>query len=45
MISERKKNLLEIIIKEYLQTATPVSSGSLVKNINLIFLRQQLEMK
>lgn len=37
MISERKKNLLEIIIKEYLQTATPVSSGSLVKKYQLSF--------
>jgi len=37
MISERKKNLLEIIIKEYLQTATPVSSGSLVKKYKLNF--------
>ena len=37
MISERKKTLLEIIIKEYLQTATPVSSGSLVKKYKLNF--------
>lgn len=37
MISERKKNLLEIIIKEYVQTATPVSSGSLVEKYKLAF--------
>ena len=37
MISERKKNLLEIIIKEYLQTAVPVSSGALVKKYKLSF--------
>ena len=35
MISERKKLLLEIIIKEYLKTATPVSSGVLVKKYKL----------
>lgn len=37
MISERKKNLLDIIIKEYVQTANPVSSGSLVKKYKLSF--------
>lgn len=37
MISDRKKNLLEIIIKEYVQTATPVSSASLVKKYKLDF--------
>ncbi len=35
MISERKKLLLEIIVKEYLKTATPVSSGVLVEKYNL----------
>jgi heat-inducible transcriptional repressor len=35
MISERKKLLLEIIIKEYLKTATPVSSGVLVEKYKL----------
>jgi len=37
MISDRKKNLLEIIIKEYVQTANPVSSGSLVEKYKLAF--------
>ncbi len=37
MISERNKNLLEIIIKEYLQTSSPVSSGSLVKKYKIPF--------
>lgn len=35
MISERKKFLLETIIKEYLKTATPVSSGVLVEKYKL----------
>jgi transcriptional regulator of heat shock response len=35
MISERKKFLLEIIIKEYLKTALPVSSGVLVEKYKL----------
>lgn len=35
MISERKKFLLETIIKEYIQTAQPVSSGSLVAKYKL----------
>lgn len=35
MISERKKYLLETIIKEYLKTAQPVSSGLLVSKYNL----------
>lgn len=35
MISERKKLLLEIIIKEYLKTAMPVSSGVLVEKYKL----------
>lgn len=35
MISERKKYLLETIIKEYLKTATPVSSGMLVDKYKL----------
>ncbi len=35
MISERKKFLLEIIIKEYLKTALPVSSGVLVDKYKL----------
>lgn len=37
MISERNKKLLEIIIKEYLQTSQPVSSGSLVKKYKIPF--------
>ena len=37
MISERKKNLLAIIIKEHLQTAAPVSSGVLVEKYKLAF--------
>jgi len=35
MISERKKFILETIIKEYLKTATPVSSGILVEKYKL----------
>jgi len=35
MISDRKKFLLETIIKEYLKTATPVSSGVLVEKYKL----------
>lgn len=35
MISERKKFILETIIKEYLKTATPVSSGVLVEKYKL----------
>jgi heat-inducible transcriptional repressor len=35
MISERKKFLLETIIKEYLKTAVPVSSGILVEKYKL----------
>ncbi len=35
MISERKKYLLETIIKEYVKTATPVSSGMLVERYKL----------
>ena len=37
MISERKKHLLDVIIKEHLQSAAPVSSGSLVEKYNLGF--------
>lgn len=35
MISDRKKTILETIIKEYLKTAAPVSSGVLVENYDL----------
>lgn len=35
MISDRKKFLLETIIKEYVKTATPVSSGMLVEKYKL----------
>jgi len=35
MISERKKLILETLIKEYLKTATPVSSGILVDKYKL----------
>jgi heat-inducible transcriptional repressor len=35
MISERKKFILETIIKEYVKTATPVSSGVLVEKYRL----------
>ena len=35
MISERKKLILETLIKEYLKTATPVSSGVLVNKYKL----------
>jgi heat-inducible transcriptional repressor len=35
MISERKKFLLDIIIREYLKTAMPVSSGILVEKYKL----------
>ncbi|MFA5754197.1 MAG: hypothetical protein WC905_02430 [Patescibacteria group bacterium] len=35
MISERKKFLLETIIREYVKTATPVSSGVLVEKYKL----------
>ncbi|MFA6194703.1 MAG: hypothetical protein WC719_03095 [Patescibacteria group bacterium] len=35
MISDRKKFLLETIIKEYVKTATPVSSGGLVEKYKL----------
>ncbi len=35
MISERKKFILETIIKEYLKTANPVSSGVLVEKYKL----------
>ncbi len=35
MIDERKKFLLETIIKEYLESAAPVSSGNLVAKYNL----------
>ncbi len=35
MISERRKIILETIIKEYLKTATPVSSGVLVEKYKL----------
>lgn len=35
MISERKKIILETLIKEYLKTATPVSSGILVDKYKL----------
>ncbi len=35
MISDRKKLILETILKEYLKTATPVSSGVLVEKYKL----------
>jgi len=35
MISDRKKTILETIIKEYLQSAAPVSSGALVEKYKL----------
>lgn len=35
MISERKKYLLDTLIKEYIKTATPVSSGILVEKYKL----------
>lgn len=35
MISDRKKTILKAIIKEYIKTAQPVSSGMLVEKCNL----------
>lgn len=37
MLDERKKKVLQAIIEEYINTAEPVSSGSLVKNYGLNF--------
>ena len=37
MLDDRKKRILEAIIDEYVQTAEPVSSGSLAKNYDLGF--------
>lgn len=34
MISERKKNILKIIVEEYIKTAKPVSSSNICKQIN-----------
>lgn len=35
MLSERKKKILQAIVEEYVETAEPVSSGSLIKKNNL----------
>lgn len=35
MLSERKKKILQAIVEEYVETAEPVSSGSLLKKNNL----------
>ena len=35
MLDDRKKRILEAIIEEYVQTAEPVSSGSIVKHYDL----------
>lgn len=37
MLNDRKKKILKAVIEEYIQTAEPVSSGSLVKNHGLDF--------
>lgn len=37
MLDDRKKRILQAIIEEYINTAEPVSSGSLVKNHGLDF--------
>lgn len=37
MLDERKKRVLQAIIEEYIETAQPVSSGSLVKDYGLEF--------
>lgn len=37
VLDERKKKVLQAIVEEYIQTAEPVSSGSLVKNHGLDF--------
>ena len=34
MISEREKNILRIIVEEYIKTAKPVSSSHICKEIN-----------
>ena len=35
MLSERKKKILQAIVEEYVETAEPVSSGSLLKKNHL----------
>ena len=35
MLDDRKKQILQAIIEEYINTAEPVSSGSLVQRYNL----------
>ena len=37
MLNDRKKKILKAVIEEYIQTAEPVSSGSIVKNHGLDF--------
>ena len=33
MLSERQKEILKIIVEEYIKSAKPVSSGEICKNI------------
>ena len=35
LLDERKKKILQAIVEEYINTAEPVSSGSLAKNYGL----------
>ena len=35
MLNDRKKQILEAIIEEYIQTAEPVSSSAIVQKYNL----------
>ena len=35
MLDDRKKQILQAIIEEYINTAEPVSSGALVQKYNL----------
>ena len=45
MLSERKKELLKLIVEEYIKSATPVGSGGLCKKLNLSSATIRNEMK
>ena len=37
MLNDRQRQVLQAIIEEYINTAEPVSSGSIVENYNLAY--------
>ena len=45
MLNDRKKQILQAIIEEYIQTAEPVSSNAIVQKYNLDYIKKKINVE